>query len=228
MRAADRPRNWRAFFRGQALQAGIIVLLLILVQVARRQLPATARGEALGLASEAWLLIGLAGPLLHQSWVFLFWRGALVLGWTAAVFPWYRLGFSLFAFWRVAAVFILARANRDTLPIDRGLALAIALPLVALALWLIWSVLRHFGLERAAGGDHFFPRYRSMPLCREGIFRYQPNAMYSVGFLALWAPAIAWCSQAALLLAAFNHAAIWAHYLGTEKPDLEILHGAKV
>ena len=49
--------------------------------------------------------------------------------------------------------------------------------------------------------------------------------MYTVGFLILWAPAVALASGPALLLAAFNHAYIWVHYLCTERPDMRRIYG---
>ena len=86
------------------------------------------------------------------------------------------------------------------------------------------SIQRHFGFTRAAGADHFDPRYRGMPLVEEGIFRLTRNGMYVFGFLILWAIAIGYDSSAALVVAAFSHAYIWVHYHATEKPDMEYLY----
>jgi hypothetical protein len=49
--------------------------------------------------------------------------------------------------------------------------------------------------------------------------------MYTIGFLGLWAAALAFASWTALLLAAFNHAYIWVHYFATEKPDMARIYG---
>ena len=90
--------------------------------------------------------------------------------------------------------------------------------------WLMVSIARWFGFAHALGADHFFEEHRRVGICRQGIFRYVPNPMYTVGFLIIWAPALALASQAALLLAAFNHAYIWVHYHCTEKPDMRRIY----
>ena len=56
-------------------------------------------------------------------------------------------------------------------------------------------------------------------------FRFIPNSMYTVGFFALWIPALLAGSKAALLAAAFNHAYIWVHYACTERPDMKRIYG---
>ncbi len=224
-----KPSRWALVFEGQLLQVAILLGLLLGVAALRARLPGMGRGEILGLSSDLWFAIGLVGPILHQAWVFLWWRSALHLDWPhalfgASAFPIYRAGFLLFAVWRVAPVFLLAVANAGSLDIDPTAARLLAGAMVVPVAWLVWSIARHFGITRALGGDHFFARYRSLPLCRAGIFRAVPHAMYTVGFLALWIPALVWRSEAALVLAAFNHIGIWAHWFATEKPDLRRLH----
>jgi hypothetical protein len=73
--------------------------------------------------------------------------------------------------------------------------------------------------------DHFDPGYRNLPMVREGIFRFSPNAMYVFGFLAMWIPAFLFQSLTALVIAAFSHAYIWVHYYATEKPDMARIYG---
>ncbi len=74
------------------------------------------------------------------------------------------------------------------------------------------------------GADQFIEDHRHRGLCRRGIFRYVPNSMYIVGFLCLWAPAIASASRAGLLLAAFNQIYTWVHYFCTERPDMRRIY----
>jgi len=95
----------------------------------------------------------------------------------------------------------------------------------ALALYVLYSVLRYFGIARAAGLDHFDPSYHHKPLVKEGIFKYTENVMYIFGLLALWIPGLAATSAPALIAAALTHAYIWVHYYTTEKPDMNRIYG---
>ncbi len=115
--------------------------------------------------------------------------------------------------------------DRGSLGWPRPLEVGLGLPLLLLALYTFWSVIRDFGLMRALGADHFRAEYRELPLVREGIFRYSDNAMYTFGFAGLWGLALLLGSRAALALALFQHAYIWVHMYCTEGPDLEVLYG---
>lgn len=90
----------------------------------------------------------------------------------------------------------------------------------------MYSVVRYFGMARAAGADHYASRYRDMPLVRGGIFRFTSNGMYLYAFLLFWALAVCFDSAAALAVAAFSHAYIWVHFYATEKPDMEFLYAS--
>ena len=91
--------------------------------------------------------------------------------------------------------------------------------------YLVYSVHRYFGFDRALGRDHFDVSYRDMPFVTKGIFRYTKNAMYTLGFLLLWMFGLVFLSQAALLAALFNHLYIWVHYACTEVPDIRRIYG---
>ena len=64
-----------------------------------------------------------------------------------------------------------------------------------------------------------------MPLVTRGAFAWTPNAMYTFGFLGLWAIALFARSHAGLVAALFQHAYIWVHYVCTEQPDMARLYG---
>jgi hypothetical protein len=49
--------------------------------------------------------------------------------------------------------------------------------------------------------------------------------MYVFGLLLLWVPGLVAQSSAALGVALFSHAYIWAHYLFTERPDMQQIYG---
>jgi len=176
-----------------------------------------------------WLAAGVVAAVAHQVWVLVWWRLELHLRAAsrrlgAAGFQIFGAGFVLLALVRFATVVGAGLATPGSLAIPRAVAWPVAALLVAPIVWLVHSIARHFGFARAIGGDHFFQAHREAALCTAGIFRYVPNAMYAVGFLAPWAVAIASASSSALLLAAFNHAYIWVHYYATEKPDMARIH----
>lgn len=105
-------------------------------------------------------------------------------------------------------------------PLQIALTCLLALP----GTYALYSVVRYFGLKRAAGADHFFVSYRSKPLVKEGIFRFTNNGMYVFAFLLFWAIAVGFDSPAALTVAAFSHVYIWVHFFSVEKPDIDFLY----
>jgi len=46
-------------------------------------------------------------------------------------------------------------------------------------------------------------------------------------FLLFWTIAIGFNSAAGLVVAAFSHAYIWAHFYATEKPDIDFLYSSR-
>ncbi len=197
-----------------------------------------ALGLLLLLAVTTWLWLGmeqphpgifwltLAIPIAHQVFVWLSWRLELQSGWTSR-----KIGYSTYLaiffallIGRVVSLVWLAAIDSGSMPMFRQLRHSLGLLFAAPALYTLDSVRKHFGFQRAAGADHFHSHYRRLPLVHEGAFRWNNNAMYTFGFLALWSIAIFLQSQAALLAAAFNHAYIWIHYYATEKPDLKYLY----
>ena len=96
--------------------------------------------------------------------------------------------------------------------------------LALLGVYAMYSVKQYFGMERAAGADHFDPRYRGVRFVTGGIFRFTSNGMYVYAFLLFWAIAVGFNSIGALTVAAFSHAYIWVHFYATEKPDMDFLY----
>jgi hypothetical protein len=137
----------------------------------------------------------------------------------------YAVPFFIFLLARPAFLTALAIASEVTLPVNRTVLYILAAVVAALALYVLYSVLRYFGITRAAGIDHFDPSYRRKPLVKEGIFKSTGNAMYIFGLLALWIPGLLAASAPGLLAAALTHAYIWVHYCTTEKPDMDRIYG---
>ncbi|RMF33810.1 MAG: hypothetical protein D6754_16310 [Alphaproteobacteria bacterium] len=96
--------------------------------------------------------------------------------------------------------------------------------LLAAAVWAMHSVIVHFTIPRALGGDHFRQHYADMPLVRAGAFRHTPNAMYGVVFLGLWGLALLFGSWNALVVALFQHGYIWVHMYCTEAADMRWIY----
>ena len=216
-------------WEGQRAHVMIFAGLCLPVLWFARQ-PGLLDGAWLGLATRSWFWIAVAIPPIHQFGAMLLWRLELhgqrlsqTLGERA--FKVFLIFFVPGLVGRPLSMIALALADRNTLPLAPWILNAIALVMVPFVISLFYSILRYFGLKRAAGADHFFEEYRSMPLVNQGIYRIIPNAMYTVGFFVVWIPALIWASRAALLVAAFQHALIWAHYYFTEKPDMRRIYG---
>ncbi len=167
----------------------------------------------------------IAVPVLHQIYVWLSWRIELnSSGVTKSIgFKAYLIFFFILFAGRAISIICIAYLDMNSLGFDPLPRFAIAGLLLLPALYLTYSVKKYFAFTRAAGGDHFYQKYRDLPIVQKGIFRFSSNSMYVFGFMMLWAIAIGFNSKAALIVAAFNHAYIWVHYFVTEKPDMEYL-----
>ncbi len=187
-------------------------------------------GSWLGLSTETWFAAAIAVPIVQQVLVVVLWRGQLCHSLLTRAF-----GDAGFVVWGV--IFFPLLVARPLLLIAVGLAdgPSLSIPSVAAysaggvlllpAIWAMHSVKKYFGFARALGGDHFFERYRTMPMVREGVFKYSSNAMYAIVFLGLWGIALLTRSEAALAVALFQHAYIWVHWYVTEQPDGVVLYG---
>lgn len=208
----------------------VALLLLLAGIVALWNTPGLLTGQVWGLSTTVWLTIALAVPIIHQIYVWLIWRTQLDSDWVMQRFP--RYGFTVYVVIfmlllaaRLIAIGLLTVSNRDTLSLTPSIRYGLTLLLAIPSLYLGYSVIRYFGIVRAAGADHFDPAYQRMPLVKVGIYRYTGNGMYLFGFMALWIPGLVLASKAALLVALFNHVYIWVHYYCTELPDMSRIYG---
>ena len=187
-------------------------------------------GSYLGVADERWFIAALAVPVAQQVAVALLWRAQLCHGLLTRVFGdagfvvWGILFFPLLIA-RPLLVIAVGAADVGSLPIPDAVGIALGSVLLLPSLWAGHSVKKYFGFARALGGDHFFERYRAMPMVREGAFKYSSNAMYTFVFIGLWGIALLFRSRAALAVAMFQHAYIWVHWYCTEQPDGVVLYG---
>lgn len=219
----------RRIFEKQWLHAALLAALLVPV-VLLSQTAALRLGELWGVGTPVWFWLAVALPIVHQVYVWFCWRSELhakLLSRTFGPrgFGLYAVGFAVLGISRIVSVFLLAAANRGTVPINIAALRALAVLAAVPAAYLFYSVARYFGFRRAMGMDHFDASYGTKPFVRQGIFRFTSNGMYVFGLLLLWVPGL-WCaSAAALVLAAFNHLYIWAHYFATELPDIRRIYG---
>lgn len=215
-------------FRGQFLHVGAAVVLAATAWALAA--PALDGSSWLEVSDVTWFWTGIGVAVVHQFYIWASFRGQLGWGVLTRAFGGYDLTVHALVFLplllaRPLVVLALGLADPATLALPRWLSLALGVGLLAPALYTGWSVARYFGLERALGGDHFRRRFQEMPLVDRGAFRWSPNAMHTFGLLGLWSLAFLLASHAALVAALFQHASDWAHYLGTERPDMALVHG---
>ena len=174
--------------------------------------------------------IAVAFPICHQIFVWIAWRLELrssAVSRTLGFGPYLAIFFVLFT-GRFVSLVVLGWLDYGILlapgpPLQITLTCLLALP----GIYALYSVVRYFGLKRAAGADHFFVSYRSKPLVKEGIFRFTNNGMYAFAFLLFWAIAIGFDSPATLTVAAFSHLYIWVDFFSVEKPDMDFLYSSE-
>jgi hypothetical protein len=208
-----------SIWTGQGLHAVGLVLLLAVVGTIWTYL-----GEP--LPGIFWIAVSF--PILHQVFVWIAWRFELLSSATSNTigFNGYVASFFLLFGGRFLSLFALAWMDRGSLQLQVLPRIVVTTILAVLGIYAMYSVMRYFGMERAAGADHFDPRYRSMPLVRKGIFRFTDNGMYLYAFGLFWAIAVGFNSSAALTVAAFSQAYIWVHFYATEKPDMDFIYSS--
>ncbi|NNE29843.1 MAG: hypothetical protein HKN16_09410 [Saprospiraceae bacterium] len=207
-----------SLWAGQLFHFASLAILLFGVSVA---------WDFIGRPNPIYFWLAISVPVLHQLYVWITWRLELqdsrvskALG-----FKGYFTFFFILLIARPISMMSIGWVNRGTLGLTLDSRIILSVVLLVPALYLAYCINRYFTITRAAGADHFKEEYRNMPLVKKGIFKYSPNAMYVFGFFALWAIAIKFNSEAALIIAAFNHLYIWVHYYATEKPDMKYLYG---
>jgi hypothetical protein len=208
------------------------VLLLVVLLPGAWAIAGSSLGDGsfLGITDEVWFIAAIAVPVVQQLLVALLWRAQLCYGLLTRAFGdagftvWGVIFFPLLAARPLLAIAV-GLADVDSLPIPKTAGIALGTVLLLPALWTGHSVKKHFGFARALGGDHFFERYRAMPMVRKGAFKYSSNAMYMFVFIGLWGIALLFRSRAALAVAMFQHAYIWVHWFCTEQPDGVVLYG---
>lgn len=188
-------------------------------------------GDIWGIDTWYWLVLAIASPIIHQVYVLICWRTELYHKSISGIFgkhgfKLYKVGFTILILSRVVTIVLLAVSNAGTVDTNPTYAYLLSGILVVPAVYLFYSVVKYFGMDRAFGIDHFQPEEAgNQPFVKGGIFKYTNNGMYIYGFMLLWVPGLLTLSKAALLAALFNHIYIWVHYYSTELPDIRKIYG---
>lgn len=217
-------------FKHQIWHLLALVVLIFAINSYASHSPEILSGSFWKVSTNSWFWLAIAIPVIHQTYVLLIWRFELYqrtftkrLG-VKRAFNVYAIGFSLLFASRLVAIVFLSISNKDTLHLDPVIAYVIAALITPIVIYLFYSVRKYFTLERAYGIDHFDPNYNE-PYVKEGIFKYTDNGMYVFGLMILYLPGLLFLSEAALLVALFNHVYIWVHYFFTERPDMVVIYG---
>lgn len=220
--------TWGDILEGQPQHAGLAVLLS--AGACALMIAPTGDARFFGLSALGWATVSIALAILHQAIVAFVFRLQLHRNLLSHLFGdrdmhiW-RIIFLPLLIVRPITVFLTGWADPVSIGMAQPIEWLIGGLFLALAIWGMHSVLTHFTIRRALGGDHFRDEIAALPLVRKGLFKYTDNAMYGVVFLGLWGIALLCDSWNALVLAFFQHCYIWVHMYCTEKPDMEWIYG---
>ena len=179
----------------------------------------------LGISAFKWFLVAMTIPLVHQTYVWICWRSELC--WKSISntigFKGYVIIFFILIISRLSAI-VLCFVDYGSLYKPGWLAWILGLILFIPGVYTMYSVKKYFGFLRAAGADHFDPKYKSLPFENRGIFKWTPNAMYVFAIGIPFSFAVATGSQSMFIVAIYTYISIWLHYFCTEKPDIAIIY----
>ena len=178
-----------------------------------------------GISALDWFIIAMSAPLIHQTYVWVCWRSELC--WKTITntigFKGYVIFFFILIISRLSAI-ILCFIDYGSLYKPGWLAWVLGLIIFIPGAYTMYSVKKYFGFLRAAGADHFDPKYRDLPFENRGIFKWTPNAMYVFAIGIPFSFAVATGSQSMFVVAIYTYISIWLHYFCTEKPDIAIIY----
>lgn len=219
-------------FKNQFWHLFYLICLLISIYVITSYHHSILEGQLWGVSTKTWLIIAVTVPIAHQIYVWLCWR--LQLHYNSITdtfgdngFKLYKIGFAVLIIMRPISLIFLAISNSNTFTLGKPITIVLTTICLLLSGYLFYSVKRYFTSDRAFGKDHFYPDlYKNKPFVKGGIFKYTSNGMYLYGFLLLYVPGLIWQSQAAILIAIFNHIYIWVHFYTVEQPDINLIYNS--
>ena len=211
------------FFKHQILHlGGTIILFYVGAQLV--DLDSTIN-TFLGISALTWFMIAMSVPIIHQAYVWICWRSELC--WQSISntigFKGYVIIFFILIISRLSAI-VLCFVDYGSLYKPGLLAWILSIILFIPGAYTMYSVKKYFGFLRAAGADHFDPKYREMPFEKRGIFKWTPNAMYVFAIGIPFAFAVATGSKSMFIVAIYTYISIWLHYFCTEKEDFKVIY----
>ena len=179
----------------------------------------------IGISALGWVMIAMSIPLIHQAYVWICWRSELCwkLISNTIGFKGYVIVFFILIISRLSAI-VLCFVDYGSLYKPGWLAWILGLILFIPGAYTMYSVKKYFGFLRAAGADHFDPKYKDMPFENRGIFKWTPNAMYVFAIGIPFSFAVATGSQSMFIVAIHTYISIWLHYFCTEKVDFAVIY----
>jgi len=179
----------------------------------------------LGINAFEWFFVAMMIPLVHQTYVWICWRSELC--WKSISntigFKGYVIIFFILIISRLSAI-VLCFVDYGSLYTPNWLAWVLGLILFIPGAYTMYSVKKYFGFLRAAGADHFDPKYRNLPFERRGIFKWTPNAMYVFAIAIPFSFAVATGSQSMFIVSIDTYISIWLLYFCTEKLDFAVIY----
>ena len=179
----------------------------------------------IGISTLGWFMIAMSIPLIHQAYVWICWRSELC--WKSISntigFKGYLIVFFILIISRLSAI-VLCFVDYGSLYKPGWIAWILGLILFIPGAYTMYSVKKYFGFLRAAGADHFDPKYKDMPFENRGIFKWTPNAMYVFAIGIPFSFAVATGSQSMFIVAIHTYISIWLHYFCTEKVDFAVIY----
>ncbi len=211
------------FFKGQIWHlGGTIVLFYIGAQFVDLE---SNSNTFIGISALNWFIIAMSIPLIHQTYVWICWRSELC--WksisSSIGFKGYLIVFFILIISRFSAV-VLCFVDYGSLYTPGWFAWVLSIIVFIPGAYTMYSVKKYFGFVRAAGADHFDPKYRDMAFEKRGIFKWSSNAMYVFVLAVPFAFATAAGSQSMFIVAVYSYISIWLHYFFTEKEDFKIVY----
>ena len=212
------------FFRHQIWHVGgTIILFYIVSQFVDLD---NNTNTFLEISALNWFIIAMAVPLVHQIYVWVCWRSELC--WksinNSIGLKGYLIIFFILIISRLSAL-VLCFIDYGSLYKPGLIAWALSIIVFIPGIYTMYSVKKYFGFVRAAGADHFDPKYRDMPFEKRGIFKWSYNAMYTYAIAIPFSFAIATGSQSMFIISIYSYIAIWLHYFCTEREDFKVIYG---
>ena len=212
------------FFKNQILHlGGTIFLFYIGTQFVDLE---NNTNTFIGINALSWFIIAMSIPLIHQSYVWICWRSELCWKLISSTigFKGYVIIFFILIISRLSAI-VLCFIDYGSLYTPGWFAWILAIIIFIPGAYTMYSVKKYFGFLRAAGADHFDPKYREKPFEKRGIFKWTPNAMYVFAIGIPFAFATATGSLSMFIVAIYTYISIWLHYFCTEKEDFKVIYG---